>query len=418
MRTSALIRKYLKNNRFIFFCLLVCAQTLPFQLTAQTPVRNITVKNDSPQTITDYTLEIPIKNLGLPIGSYVATIGEQNVPVEFVQNIHGDYVAVLPIAEIGSATEMKITIKEGTVDKYPKRTYAELSHKIGGYFEGHKYVGGYSWVKPNYITLPGDFRDHSYYIKYEGPGWESDKTAFRFYLDNRNAIDVFAKKTNNIVLAAVGVDGFDNYHKMADWGMDNTKVGKTLGLGSIASWNGQIATRVEKKDSVTCYIPADGKIRSQVKTIYYGWEAYYIKCDLTSLISIDAGSRASHMELLVNKSTVNTIATGIIKSKDAELIISNNPNNTWSYIATFGKQSLNNDMQGLAVFARTKQLKEITEDELNHILVLTPENGYVEYYFMPTWELDTEPIVTKEAFVQCVENVLNKLNHPLTYTIK
>ena len=34
-------------------------------------------------------------------------------------------------------------------------------------------------------------------------------------------------------------------------------------------------------------------------------------------------------------------------------------------------------MQGLAVFYRTKQLQKITEDELSHVVVLQPENGYV-----------------------------------------
>lgn len=418
MKMSLLVRKCLKNRKFLSFCLLMCAQTLFCFLAAQAISRVVVIKNSSSKSIADYTLEIPVKKLNLPLGNYMAVVEEKTVPVEIIQDIHGELTAVLPIEKIEANETLKVTVKQGTADGYPKRTYAELSHKIGGHFEGYKYVGGYSWVKPNFITLPGSFRDHSYYIKYEGPGWESDKVAFRFYLDNRNGIDVFAKKTSDIVLPAVGVDGFDNYHNMADWGMDNMKVGKTLGLGSIAAWNGQSAVRVEKKDSVTCYIPADGKIRSQVKTIYYGWEANYIKCDLTSLISIDAGSRASHMELLVNKSSVNSIATGIFKDEKAELIISNHKNSTWSYIATFGKQSLNNDMQGLVVFARTKQIKEITGDDLNHILVLTPENGYVEYYFMPTWELDKEPIANKEAFIQCVENVLHKLNNPLTYSIR
>ncbi|MFT4222257.1 DUF4861 family protein [Dysgonomonas sp.] len=413
-----LVNKYLRSRKYFSFFLLVCAQTLSFSLVAQVVTKSVTVKNTSSRDITDYTLEIPVKKLNLPLDNYVATVGGKNVPVEIIQNIRGELTAVLPIEKIEANKTLKVAIKQGTADNYPKRTYAELSHKIGGHFEGHKYVGGYSWVKPNYITLPGDFRDHSYYIKYEGPGWESDKVAFRFYLDNRNGIDVFAKKTSDIVLPAVGVDGFDNYHNMADWGMDNMKVGKTLGLGSIAAWNGQKAVRVEKKDSVTCYIPTDGKIRSQVKTVYYGWEANYIKCDLTSLISIDAGGRASHMELFVNKSLVDNIATGIFKDKNAEFIVKNESNDTWSYIATFGKQSLNNDMQGLAVFAPTKQIKEITGDDLNHVLILTPENGYIEYYFMPTWELDKEPIATKEAFIQCIEDFLNKLNHPLTYSVR
>lgn len=318
---------------FLFSNQKVCAQTL-------------LVKNNSGKEIIDYTLEIPAEELNLKMGNYQALVNGEFVPLEVITDIKNRQIVILPINKLPANKETTVKIEKGTSENYPKRTYAELSHKIGGQFEGHKYVGGYSWVKPNYITLPGAFRDHSYYIKYEGPGWESDKVAFRFYLDNRNAIDVFAKKTSDIVLPAVGVDGFDNYHNMADWGgMDNMKVGKALGIGSIAIWDGQKAVRVEKKDSITCLIPADGKIRSQVKTIYYGWDANSQKCDLTSLISIDAGSRASHMELLVNKN-IDNIATGIIKSEDAELIVNNDKNSEWSYIATFGKQSLNNDMQG------------------------------------------------------------------------
>jgi len=373
------------------------------------------VKNNSNKEIVDYTLEIPVNKLNLKIGNYKALVNGECVPLEIIGDMHNEQIAVFPISKLPANKEISIKLEKGTADNYPKRTYAELSHKIGGQFEGHKYVGGYWWVKPNYITLPGSFRDHSYYIKYEGPGWESDKVAFRFYLDNRNAIDVFGKKTSDIVLPAVGIDGFDNYHKMSHWGMDNMKVGNALGIGSIAVWNGQKAVRVEKKDSITCFIPADGKIRSQVKTIYYGWEANGQKCNLTSLISIDAGSRASHMELSVDKEI--DIATGIIKSKDAELIVKNDENSKWSYIATFGKQSLNNDMQGLVIFARTNQIKEITGDNLNHVVVLKPESGYTEYYFMPTWELDKEPVKTKEDFLKCIDEVMNRLNNDITYKI-
>lgn len=380
--------------------------------------QDLIIENKSSKSIVDYTVEIPLADLKLPLGNYIGILPDKSIiPLEISTDINNNESAILPIAKLNAGEKQIITIKKGSSDSYPKRTYAELAHKIGGEFEGTKYVGVHSWVKPNKITLPGSFTDHSYYIKYEGPGWESDKVAFRFYLDNRNAIDVFGKKTTDIVLPAVGIDGFDNYHKMAPWGMDNMKVGKALGIGSIASWDGTKAVRVDKKDSTSCYIQTDGKVRSQIKTIYYGWETNGVKCNLTSLISIDAGSRASHMELLTDK-TVPNITTGIIKSKNSELIVSNNKNSEWSYIATFGKQSLNNDMQGLAVFAKTKQIKEITTDELNHVLVLAPLNNYVEYYFMPTWELDNEPVVTKADFLKCIDEVLNRLNNQINITIK
>lgn len=384
----------------------------------------VVVKNQTQADILDYTVEIPVEDVQLALGNYVAEDTKNNiVPVELIKNVCGNTRLVFPVATLRANSEKEFIIKSGDAAAYPKRTYAELSHKIGGEFVQHgadkknrmEYMEGYSWVKPNYLRVPDGFTDHAYYIKYEGPGWESDKVAFRFYLDWRNGVDVFGKKTPGIVLPAVGIDGYDNYHNMADWGMDNMKVGSALGIGSIAVWDGTKAVRVEKTDSVVCYIPADGKVRSQVKTHYYGWDANGVKCNLTSLISIDAGSRASHMELLVDKNLDN-LATGINKDKNAEFFQSGN-DAEWSYIASFGKQSLNNDMMGLAVFYKTKQLKEVTQDERNHVVILKPENGMVEYYFMPTWELDWEPVVTKADFQRCIDEVMNRLNSKITITI-
>lgn len=391
-------------------------------LTAQYST-SVVIKNPSNNEIVDYTVEIPVEELSLPLGNYVA-FDSTAVPVELVKDVCGNTKLIFPVSHLNGLEERDFLIIRGDAYEYPKRTYAELSHKIGGKFVQHgadkknrmEYVGGYSWVKPNYLRVPDGFTDHAYYIKYEGPGWESDKVAFRFYLDWRNGIDVFGKKTPQIVLPAVGIDGYDNYHNMSDWGMDNMKVGSSLGIGSIAVWNGTKAIRVEKTDSVVCYIPTDGKVRSQVMTHYYGWDANGVKCNLTSLISIDAGSRVSHMELLVDKDLDN-IATGIIKDKNAEFIQSGK-DAEWSYIATFGKQSLNNDMMGLAVFYRTNQLKEITQDEKNHVVVLKPENGRVDYYFMPTWELDWEPVVTKSDFQRCIDEVMNRLNSEVSYKFR
>jgi hypothetical protein len=379
--------------------------------------QHIMVKNLSPHPQKDYIVEIPIEKLSLSLANYIiVTEKGEELPIEVVSDLKGNQKAIFPIAQLPANATEEFSIKKGFAHNYPKRTYAELAHKIGGKFVNNKYEGDFSWVKPNYLRVPDGFTDHAYFVKYEGPGWESDKVGFRFYLDWRNAIDIFGKKTPHIVLPFVGVDGYDNYNKMAVWGMDNMKVGESLGIGSIAIWNGNKAVRVEDRDSVICFIPADGKIRSQVMTSYYGWNANGTKCNLQSLITIDAGSRASHMELKIDKNIEN-IATGIRKDKNAELIIPENSNGEWTYIATFGKQSLNNDMMGLAIFYKEKQLEKITEDNLNHVIILKPENGYVEYYFMTTWELDWEPVKDKATFDKCINEVLYRLNHPVSITI-
>ena len=389
--------RILVSSLLLFFFVQVNSQTF-------------TVNNCSNHEMKDIVVEIPVRNLPISIGNYaVASKDGSTVPLEIVSNLKGNQLAVFPVKCLKPRSSNVFLLLKGNTDEYPKRTYAELAHKIGGQFNGNTYEGGFSWVKPNYMKLPGTFRDHAYYIKYEGPGWESDKVGYRFYLDQRNAIDVFGKKTPGIVLPGTGIDGYDSYHNMSDWGMDNMKVGKALGIGSIAFWDGQKAVRVENRDSAVCFIPTDGKIRSQVNTTYYGWDVGGNKFNLKSLISIDAGSRASHMELQADK-YVSNLTTGIIKNNDTELLKSDYNTGDWAYIATFGKQSLNNDNMGLAVFYKKKQLKMLTEDDLNHLVVLTPENGYVEYYFMATWELEWQPVNNITDFMNALDEELIRLN--------
>ncbi len=400
----------MKFSRFIFVFFLS-------QLLVNGVSQTITIRNNSGYQLTDYVVEIPVNELPLTPGCHSVVSKQISVaPMEVVADLKGNQKAIFPVSKLQPHSSLAFLLLKGEAAEYPKRTYAELAHKIGGKFNGNSYEGGFSWVKPNYMTVPGTFLDHAYYIKYEGPGWESDKVGYRFYLDQRNAIDAFGKKTPGIVLPAVGVDGYDSYHNMTDWGMDNMKVGKSLGIGSIAYWDGKQALRVENRDSATCFIAADGKIRSQVHTTYYGWDTGGKKINLKSLISIDAGSRASHMELLADQN-IDNLTTGIIKNKDTELIHSDGIGGEWAYIATFGKQSLNNDNMGLAVFYKKKQLKTLTEDELNHLVVLQPDKGYAEYYFMVTWELEWDPVPDKNTFLKYTDEVLRKLNHPLVVKI-
>src|SRR6476660_7722157 len=86
-------------------------------------------------------------------------------------------------------------------------TLAEISVKEGGKWEGRKYIGG-TFKNVEKLKLAKEHTDHSFDIRYEGPGWESSKIGYRLYLDWRNAIDIFGKKTESIILPQVGQDGF------------------------------------------------------------------------------------------------------------------------------------------------------------------------------------------------------------------
>ncbi len=292
---------------------------------------------------------------------------------------------------------------------FPKRTQAEISHKINGQWKGREYEAG-EFQNVNFLAVPPEHTDHSWFIRYEGPGWESDKVGYRFYLDWRNATDIFGKKTSQMVLQDVGEDGFDSYHEAADWGMDILKVGKSLGIGALGFWQGDSALRVETTDSVTCRIASNGVLESRVETRYFGWLAGGMKTDVVSEFSIQAGSRMTRHDISLSNPLPN-LCTGIVKHEEGSLL--QGEKGAWAYLASWGKQSLANDNLGMAIIYRTAEKQQVTEDEFSHVVVLTPQNQKLSYYFLAAWEQEKEGIKTQDMFEEYLEKTLASLNQPL-----
>jgi hypothetical protein len=294
---------------------------------------------------------------------------------------------------------------------YPQRTQAEISCKAGGEFRNRKYEGG-TFQNVERLRVPDEHTDHSTYIRYEGPGWESDRVGYRFYLDWRNAIDIFGKKTSAMVLQDVGQDGFDSYHAMSDWGMDVLKVGETLGLGSLAEWRGGKALRVAETDSVICEIVASGPLFSKIRTRYFGWKTGYGPADLVSELSIFAGSRATRHEIWVSGAEP-LLCTGIVKLENGEPVWTSDKSQDWSFLATYGKQSLAEDNLGMAVVYKSDRCIEKTADEGSHVVVLKSPGGRLAYDFLAAWEKEKDGIADRESFVRHLEDCVKQLDVPL-----
>jgi len=305
--------------------------------------------------------------------------------------------------------------EEADISKLVNRTYAELGMKpldvyIDGKFRGDKFEN------VTKIKVPEIHTDHDALFKYEGPGWESEKVGYRFYMDWRNANDIFGKKVNQLVLANVGVHDTvakdDSYHLMQDWGMDIFKVGSSLGIGSIGMWYDGKVNMVSQTDSVYFEIPHNGPIKSEIKTSYYGWQVGDNKYDLVSRISITAGSRLTNCKINISANAEN-IVTGLAKS-EATNFITNDDGEGWAYIALYGTQSVADpeDKLGIAVLYNQADLIKFSEDKLSHIIQLKPEQGKVEYYFCAAWEQEPYGITTEKDFIKYLNHTISLLNNP------
>lgn len=342
------------------------------------------------------------------------TNGESDVAFQ-ANDANGDgtaetYALILDFAAKEEKSIQLVELAEGEkMPTFTKRTQAEISHKINGHWEDREYMDG-EFQNVDHLNVPPEHTDHSWFIRYEGPGWESDLVGYRFYLDWRNATDIFGKKTPKMVLQNVGLDGFDSYHEPSDWGMDVLKVGSSLGVGSLGTWVGDKALRVETTDSLSCTIVENGVVESKILTHYFGWQVGDVKTDVNSLLSIHAGSRLSRHDVTLSQELPN-LCTGIVKLPEGKLI--QGKQGEWGYLATWGAQSLAKDKLGMAVLYRMADVQQTTEDEHSHVVVLTPKDLQLTYYFMAAWEQEPNSIKTEEAFVDYLNGVAKELSSPL-----
>lgn len=405
-----------------FIGLFSCSSKKQDQTTDSNAAVSLTVEVTNPlaKERTEVMVFIDKKDLGNDFNakSYVVLDGATEVPSQYNKKDKEGVVFVIDQLEAHAKKTYTIRFdKEGEkTHDYQKRTQAEISIKKGGEFVNREYIGG-EFENIDSLRVPDEHTDHSWYIRYEGPGWESDKVGYRLYLDWRNATDIFAKTTDEIVLQKVGQDGFDSYHEMQDWGMDVLKVGKSLGIGSLSTFHNGKAIRVDKTDSVISKILENGAVYSSVQNDYYGWSVAGTSVNVLSKLSIHAGTRLSHYEVVLEGGDLDNISTGIGKDKKAKLYTSEGGNGKWGYIATYGDQSLNDDNLGLAVLFPNQRFIEFTEDEFSHVVKLKPESGKIDYYFLGAWELEPNGITNEKDFMDYVNKTAVELANPVEASV-
>lgn len=285
--------------------------------------------------------------------------------------------------------------------------HAELSIKEGGTWVGQKYEGG-TFKNVTSLKVPKSHWDHSYFIRYEGPGWESNKIGYRLYLDWRNAIDIFGKVTDTLVLPKVGLDGFESYHHMSAWGMDILKAGKALGIGAIGRYSDNEVLHFRTVDSTFARVENTKKAATVVVN-YKGWKTANDKIDFESRLSIAPNQRYTQHTITASQKMAG-ICTGIVKFSIAPLVKKESDNKKWAYMATYGPQSLIPDNLGMAIFYQTATVQEQVEGEFDHLLIFKPTVAPVSFYFLGAWEQEPDGIKTKEAFFEYLDQKLLELN--------
>ncbi|WP_299780573.1 DUF4861 family protein [uncultured Formosa sp.] len=292
------------------------------------------------------------------------------------------------------------------------KTYAEISIAQGGEWtdgsRGHKeYSNGTTFKNVTKLTVPKAHTDHSWYLKYEGPGWESNKVGYRLYLDWRNAIDIFGKVTDSLELYHVGQDGFDSYHEMSDWGMDILKAGKSLGIGSIGRYVNDEVLHFNSVEQTTANVENNTE-SSSVLVNYKGWKTAGEIIDLKSILSIKSESRITKHTIQSSKA-ISGICTGIV-NHNVGIVKMNDMSGPWAYIATYGEQTLVPDQLGMALFYMVDTVDNLKEGKDDHLVIFKPTTAPITFYFLAAWEKEKHGITNQDDFFTYLNEKLAELN--------
>ena len=147
-------------------------------------VASIALANPSEFERPDENALIPLSTLGVKNSlsrTLSVTDGEALLPSQLVDDDgDGEKDSLVFNAGFGP-TESRVLHIFRTDDisqKFEKRTQAEISIKQGGAWEERKYIGGL-FHNVQAVTPPPAYTDQSEFIRYEGPGLESDLVGYR-----------------------------------------------------------------------------------------------------------------------------------------------------------------------------------------------------------------------------------------------
>ena len=228
-------------------------------------------------------------------------------------------------------------------------------------------------------------------FQFEGVGWENEEVAFRNYMDLRNGMDIFGKTEAKLYLDNVGLDGDESYHELSDWGMGILKVGSSLGAGSVAFWYQDSLIRLTSDDADFRVI-SEGPVRSTFELNFRAVDLGDKKIDVTHTVSISAGTWYYEADLELSDSEGIVVVPGLVNLHEME--DHTLESESAETLFTFGEQSENADMLGMALMVSANNLGTIMTDsiseEIPNTYAFLLELASSNYRFYAAWELSDD----------------------------
>ena len=248
-----------------------------------------------------------------------------------------------------------------------------------------------------------DFRAYGRFVRerFDDFAWENDRIAHRTYGNalifwkgeplTSSAIDIWSKRTAKMVIN----DWYmvDNYHIDTGEGVDAYSAGPTRGCGGSGIWaNGHLFI---PRNFMQSRVLANGPIRVMFELVYPNFQGPDVSLTHVLRVSLDGGSQLNHFEAFYRSEPGDrplTVAIGLKKVKDAQKEF----NAERGRLTTWEPMAKDLGMQGLAIVANPREVDTVTEDNLNHLLVLKPTKNTMPISYWAGFAWDRAGMITSQ----------------------
>jgi hypothetical protein len=277
-------------------------------------------------------------------------------------------------------------------------------------------VKPYAREVQKYTRTEDPRKNDTIFLQLGGPTWENEKVGFRMNFDPRNTIDVFGKTSSKMLLKEQGLT--TSAEKKSDWGMKITDSKKSLGAGSLAINYQDSLYRLQGVYGARFEVIADGPVRSIFTVTYLDEPIGDVRINAVHQINIEKGDWFYKSDVTLHGKTQGMeLVTGIIDSKANE-IKSEQISNGGTIIYTYGTQSENDDLLGMAVISPPDNLSlSKTSDNQSgidetHLIRFTNKTSQA-FYFMSGWEASDPRFQTEEGFKAAVKEAQTFITQPI-----
>lgn len=210
------------------------------------------------------------------------------------------------LIDVPRREERSVTVELSQAKKpmrYPAQVYAEML--LSDKKKGHKPIRS--------LTVPGDVNVYDN-LHHHGPAFESELVAFRVYFDERQTVDIYGKRKQQLEIEQTQFYPTPE-HLANGFGDDILWAGTTCALGTFRGYTDNKPSYIQPVDSRTESILAYGPLRTVVEIHDEDWQYNNQTLDLTLRYILYGGHRDAEVAVKIcsDEPINSTFCTGLIK---------------------------------------------------------------------------------------------------------